>query len=103
MASVLRSQDRTITRANHPKAVKFLRVDRAEYDSDYKVRVAFNDGTQRIVDFGLFLMQHPHPQYNKYRDVELFKSFSIDMGNLVWGENWDLIFPIEQLHKGKIC
>ena len=23
-------------------------------------------------------------------------------GNIVWGKNWDLIFPVEQLHSGKL-
>jgi hypothetical protein len=27
---------------------------------------------------------------------------NIDGGNIVWGRNWDLIFPIEQLHEGVI-
>ena len=27
----------------------------------------------------------------------------IDNGNVVWGKNWDLIFPIEQLHSGVIA
>ena len=67
-----------------------------------KVRVLFNDGTNQTVDFGPFLAERPHPQYNKYLDVEQFKTFSVEMGNLVWGENWDLIFPIEQLYQGKI-
>ncbi len=102
MASVLRTENSTVAGANHSKAVNYIRVDSAEYVSDYKVRVNFNDGTQQLVDFGHFLREHPHPQYNKYRDINLFKSFSVDMGNIVWGENWDLIFPIEQLHQGKI-
>jgi hypothetical protein len=24
----------------------------------------------------------------------------LEDGNIVWGEDWDLIFPIEQLHQG---
>ena len=29
-------------------------------------------------------------------------TFKIENGNIVWGEDWDLIFPIEQLHQGRI-
>ena len=66
------------------------------------MRVSFNDGTEQVVDFSPYLIQRPHPQYDKYRDIELFKTFSVKMGNIVWGENWDLIFPVEQLHQGRI-
>lgn len=51
---------------------------------------------------GDFIRRNPHPQYNKYLDQEQFKDFSIENGNIVWGKNWNLIFPIEQLHKGEI-
>ena len=32
-----------------------------------------------------------------------FKKFSLDDGNIVWGEDWDLVFPVEQLHAGYIA
>ena len=102
MADVLHSKNRNISRAHHPKIVKHIRVVDAVYEEDYKVRVSFNDATSQVIDFGTFLLERPHPQYNKYRVIETFKTFAIDRGNLVWGENWDLIFPIEQLHQGHI-
>lgn len=55
----------------------------AVHEGDYRVRVTFNDGTEQGVDFGPFLIEHPHPQYNKYRDTEQFQTFSVEMGNLV--------------------
>jgi len=72
------------------------------YAGDYAVRISFNDGTAQTVDIGPFLFERPHPQYDKYRDPELFRQFSVEMGNVIWGENWDLIFPIEQLYRGRI-
>ena len=67
-----------------------------------KVRLVFSDGTDSTVDVGDYIRRHPHPQYNKYRDPKKFRTFTIDGGNIVWGRNWDLIFPIEQLHEGVI-
>ena len=49
-----------------------------------------------------FIVRHTHPQYNKYLEWKHFKKATIENGNIVWGKNWDLIFPIEQLHEGKI-
>lgn len=67
-----------------------------------KVRLVFSDGTNSTVDVGDYIRRHPHPQYNKYLDPKKFRTFTIDGGNIVWGHNWDLIFPIEQLHEGVI-
>ena len=52
---------------------------------------------------GQFIRLHPHPQYNKYLDEAEFEKFTIDDGNIVWGEDWDLVFPVEQLYSGVIA
>ena len=66
------------------------------------VCLTFSDQTQQTVNVGDFIRCHPHPQYNKYLDPRKFSRFTIENGNIVWGKNWDLIFPIEQLYAGKI-
>jgi hypothetical protein len=33
--------------------------------------------------------------------MKLFQSFRIENGNLVWGKDWDLIFPIDGLYRGE--
>lgn len=67
------------------------------------VEMRFNDNTIQRVNIGEFIHRHPHPQYDKYLDEQEFEKFTIDDGNIVWGEDWDLIFPIEQLHSGTIA
>lgn len=67
------------------------------------VFLTFSDNTTQTVNVGDFIRQHPHPQYNKYLDPRKFKRFTIENGNIVWGKNWDLMFPIEQLHQGIIA
>ena len=79
-----------------------LVVQQANYISGLLVELKFNDGTVRKVDFEAFLSKHPHPQYNKYLDPLNFKKFYLDHGNIVWGKNWDLIFPVEQLYTGEV-
>ncbi len=66
------------------------------------VRLTFSDQTSQVVNIGNFIRQYPHPQYNKYLDERKFRRFKLEDGNIVWGKNWDLIFPIEQLHRGRI-
>jgi hypothetical protein len=77
-------------------------IIKAENAGDLTVALTFSDNTVQVVNVGDFIRRHPHPQYNKYLDPRKFSRFSIENGNVVWGKNWDLMFPIEQLHAGVI-
>lgn len=79
-----------------------IHIIKAEYLGDFKVLLSFSDHKQQTVDVGDFIRRHPHPQYNKYLDPKKFKNFALENGNIVWGKNWDLIFPLDQLYSGKI-
>ena len=79
-----------------------IKIVNAQYIQDYKIKLSFGDGTQKVVDFGGFLKRHSHPQFDKYKRLTWFKKFKIDNGNIVWGKDWDLIFPVDQIYKGKI-
>ena len=80
-----------------------LYITKAENAGNLTVSLTFSDNTVQTVDVGDFIRRHPHPQYNKYLDPRKFRSFAIENGNIVWGRNWDLVFPIEQLHSGVIA
>lgn len=77
-------------------------VTKAENLGKLVVLLTFSDNTTQIIDVGEFIRLHPHSQYNKYLNPRYFGQFSIENGNIVWGKNWDLMFPIEQLHTGTI-
>lgn len=74
----------------------------AENAGNLNVCLTFSDNTKQTIDVGDFIRRHPHPQYNKYLDPRKFSRFTIENGNIVWGKNWDLIFPIEDLLAGAI-
>ena len=78
-----------------------LEITEAEYVSGYMIRLTFNDETARVMDFGPFLSQAKNPMFTKYRRTEEFKSFHIQDGDLMWGD-FEMIFPITDLHAGKI-
>ena len=82
--------------------MKTISIIKVEYIGELSVKLFFNDSTATTVNVGNFIKKNPHPQYNKYLDEKNFKKFKIDSGNVVWGNSWDLIFPIEQLYKGVI-
>ena len=80
-----------------------LYITNATDAGNLTVHLTFSDNTVQTVNIGDFIRRHPHPQYNKYLDPKKFKRFTIENGNIVWGKNWDLIFPIEQLYSGFIA
>lgn len=80
---------------------KYIDVVGAEYVSDYKVRLTFNDGTSRVVDFEPFLRRTQHPDLTQYRALKKFKSFRVVDGNLMWGD-YEMIFPVWDLYRGEI-
>jgi hypothetical protein len=78
-----------------------LKIDSAKYLSDFAIRIRFNDGTEKVVDFKPFLSKSLHPSIKKYLDENRFSKFSLTDGNLNWND-FDLIFPIRDLYDGKI-
>ncbi len=78
-----------------------LKIESAKYLSDYAIRILFNDGTEKLVDFKSFLSNSLHPSIRKYLDEKRFSDFNLTDGNLNWND-YDLIFPIWDLYNGKI-
>ena len=82
-------------------ANQYIEVTEAKYVSGYKLRLSFNDGAVRIVDFGPFLKKARNPDTTDYRDLKKFKGFHLDHGDLMWGD-FQMIFPIMDLYRGNI-
>ena len=78
-----------------------IEIKTANYIGDFAIRLLFSDGTKRLVDFKPFLETSLHPSIRKYLDENKFKQFEIVDGNLNWN-NYDLIFPLEDLYRGEI-
>ena len=78
-----------------------LKIDSAKYLSDYAIRIRFNDGNEKLVDFKPFLSKSLHPSIKKYLDENKFSNFSLTDGNLNWND-YDLIFPLSDLYNGQI-
>ena len=82
-------------------SAEIIEITAAKYLSDYKIEISFNDGSNKIVDFGPFLSKSLHPSIAKYLDSSLFAKFAITDGNLNWND-YDLIFPVGDLYQGSI-
>ena len=79
-----------------------LEVKNATYLDGYRLSIAFSDGKNKVVDFSQFITHTNKQALAKYKDVSNFKKFKVEHGNVVWGRNWDLIFPVHELYRGKI-
>lgn len=82
--------------------MKAIEIIKAEYVSDYKLLIVFSDGKTNIVDFEKRIRKQLVPEYKAYLSLDLFKTFKIENGNIVWGEDWDLVFPIDKLYNNSL-
>ncbi len=90
-----------ITEEKNDFQVELIEIKSAKYIGDFAIRILFNDGLSRLVDFKPFLESSLHPSIRKYMDEALFKQFEIVDGNLNWND-YDMIFPVNDLYQGEI-
>jgi len=85
--------------ADEPTYQLEVKVVTAKYLDDYKIEIIFNDKKRNVIDFLPALKKYA--TCKKYLDITLFKKFKVDSGNIVWGNNWEMIFKIEDLYENK--
>lgn len=90
-----------IVEENNYSPLVLMEIISAKYIGDYAIRIFFNDGINRLVDFKSFLESSLHPSIRKYLDETKFNQFKIIEGNLNWND-YDLIFPLDDLYEGRI-
>src|SRR5713101_5818639 len=94
-------------RENHSEDQVTLAADavveiiQAERLSEYKVRLRFSDGAERVIDFEPFLQASRNPMIHAYLDPEKFANFRIEGGDLIW-DDYGLCFPIADLYENRI-
>lgn len=78
-----------------------ISIDKAVYVGNYSIEFSFSDGVVRVIDFKTFLESARNPMVAKYLDFQLFSGFCIHYGDIVWND-YEMCFPIWDLHEGKI-
>lgn len=84
------------------KKIAGVNVVEAQYEGGFKLSITYSDGKCNVIDFHPFMQRHRNGYLKKYHSPAVFKKFYIENGNLVWGENWDMVFPVQQLHNGRV-
>jgi uncharacterized protein DUF2442 len=62
-------------------------VIQAEYRGDFKIRVVFNDGVEKTIDFSEWLVG---PIFEPLKDPAYFAGFFIDGGTIAWPNGADV-------------
>jgi hypothetical protein len=78
-----------------------LAIMTAEYIKDYKIRLVFTGNEERIIDFEPFLKVSINPMTRKFLDINEFKKFKIEYGDLIWND-YEMCFPIMDLYEDNI-
>jgi len=81
-----------------PQVVAIVEV---RHLGNYMLHLRFTDGHETGVDFAPFLHASQHPDVRKYLDDGQFARYQVEHGNLMWGD-FDLLFPLADLYKGKV-
>lgn len=78
-----------------------LEITRVQDLGQHKLKLDFNDGTERVVDFKQFLGKSRNPMIRAYLDPEKFANFRLEYGDLLW-DDFGLCFPIADLYEGHV-
>ena len=65
-------------------------IKSAEYLTDYKIFLVFDDGVKGVVDLKSFLFDQDCGVFMRLRDEKQFKDFVVESHTLTWGNDLDL-------------
>jgi hypothetical protein len=71
----------------------------ARYISDFSIAVSFSTGRTQLVNFLPLLEKYVKGDNLKYFAPERFKKFVVKNGNIYWGKNEDVVFPVSLFFK----
>ena len=78
-----------------------INIIQANYLGGYNIELKFGDGTRQNVNFEPFLKKSMHPEIRSYLNLEKFKQFRVEYGDLIWGD-YELCFPVKDLYANQI-
>lgn len=98
MATGIHTAQKSKLRKNKQESIK---ITDAVYLRNYEILVLFSNNRMKVVDFTLAIKNYAKGDYSVYAQKARFKKFRIEKGNIVWGKNWDLLFPIQDVFNGR--
>jgi len=78
-----------------------LSIVSAKHIESYILELRFNNKHIQRVDLSSFIFSNRHPDYEQYKNKDMFLNYKLIDGNLNW-DDYRMIFTVEDLYKGKI-
>ncbi len=67
-----------------------LNVINAEYINDYKIKVFFDNGFNKVVDLNNTIFNDNRKIFEPLKNIDFFKKFSIKLNTISWDNELDL-------------
>ena len=83
------------------KGKENLIITNASFLGGYKIFVWFSDGKQRVINFEPIFKKFLKGSYGRFLLPANFKKFVVENGNIFWGEDEEVIFPVSFLHTSR--
>ncbi|MCX6198984.1 MAG: DUF2442 domain-containing protein [Bacteroidetes bacterium] len=74
-----------------------IKITAAVHLRGYEILVLFSNDRMKVIDFSEAIKKFAKGDYSLYSQAKHFKKFSVENGNIIWGKNWDLIFPVNNI------
>ena len=78
-----------------------IAIEKAEYQQDFRIKLLFSDKSEQVVDFAEVLQTAKNPMTRKYLDLDKFKEFTVEYGDLMWND-YEMCFPTWDLYRNAI-
>ncbi len=72
-------------------------INAGKYVQDFMIALSFKNGERKLVDFLPLFQKYVKDGNLRYFAPQYFKKFIVKNGNIYWGKNEDVIFPIQLL------
>ena len=78
-----------------------IAIEKAEYQQEFRIKLLFSDKSEQVVDFAEVLQTAKNPMTRKYLDLDKFKQFTVEYGDLMWND-YEMCFPTWDLYRNAI-
>jgi hypothetical protein len=95
--SIHTSQKGKVRRHKQKASQKGVAVKSAKYIQDFLIATNFTNGTNKLIDFLPLFHKYVKGDNLKYFAPQNFKKFTVKNGNIYWGKNEEVIFPVSLL------
>ncbi len=100
--SVHPSQKRKVRSHSQKNKEENITVLAARYINDFSIAISFSSGQTQLVNFLPLFEKFVKGDNLRYFAPERFRKFIVKNGNIYWGRNEDIIFPVSQLLKNTL-